>query len=271
MKGPPEFRVLGTRVHAVQIPEVIETMRAWIRAREPGRYIVASDMRGPAIAADDPEFARVLEAADRVVPDGMSLVALGRLYGHDRLRRRVYGPELMGEFCRESVPDKTRHFLYGGAPGVARALKACLEAAYPGILIVGTWSPPFRPLTPAEDAEVIAAIRAARPDVIWVGLSLPKQERWMYEHRDRLDVPVMVGVGAAFDLLTGRVRQAPTRMREHGLEWLWRLIQEPRRLWRRTLGLGPRFVVRAALELARHRRSRSRRPEPPVEESWSRL
>jgi len=174
------------------------------------------------------------------------LVWLGRWHGFP-LKRRVYGPELTATFMQQTGA-RYRHFFYGGAPGVADNLSKVSQESY-GINVVGTYCPPFRPLTPEEDKEVVSIINAARPDVVWVGLSTPKQERWMYEHRGLLNVPVLLGVGAAFDLNTGKLRQAPRWMRENGLEWLFRLLAEPRRLWRRYLVNGSKFVWSVALEL----------------------
>jgi len=153
----------------------------------------------------------------------------------------------METFCR-NTEAQFKHFFYGGAPGVPEHLAQTLHRRY-GIRAAGAYSPPFRPLTREEDTEVLALIERAAPDVLWVGLSTPKQEYWMYEHRDRLTVPVMVGVGAAFDFTTGRVKQAPPWMRENGLEWLFRLLAEPRRLWRRYLIYGSRFAWNASLEI----------------------
>ncbi len=248
-----EFRVLGVRVHAVQIPDVVSLMKEWIAGRERAHSVAVTGMHGVSEAHGDPEFKRILNAADLVVPDGMPLVWLARLRGHP-LRRRVYGPELMLEFCARTQGGRYRHYFYGGPPGVADLLADTLAARFPGLYVAGTCSPPFRPLTQAETAQVAREINDARPDVVWVGLSTPKQERWMHENRERLTAPVLVGVGAAFDLNTGRVKQAPRWMREHGLEWSFRLAQEPRRLWRRYLVNGPRFVWSVALELAGVRR-----------------
>jgi N-acetylglucosaminyldiphosphoundecaprenol N-acetyl-beta-D-mannosaminyltransferase len=175
-------------------------------------------------------FRNVLDKADMVVPDGMPLVWISRIREYS-LRRRVYGPELILSFCQEAARSGYRLFIYGGDTGVPEALAARLQALCPGIRIVGTRSPPFRPLTAEEDAAAVDAINRAEPDVLWVGLGTPKQDRWMLEHRDLLRVPVMVGVGAAFDSLTSRKKQAPAGMQEHGPEWLFRLLQEPRRLW----------------------------------------
>jgi N-acetylglucosaminyldiphosphoundecaprenol N-acetyl-beta-D-mannosaminyltransferase len=243
----PEFRVLGVPVNAVQIPQVIAWMEQCIRERGKARYVAVTGMHGVTESRQDPEFSTMLKEADLVVPDGMPLVWLGRLRGFSHLARRVYGPELMETFCRETGA-RYRHFFYGGAPGVADHL-AQVEQERHGIRIAGTYCPPFRPLSEEEDREVIARIHQASPDVVWVGLSTPKQERWMYEHRDKLSVPLMLGVGAAFDLNTGRLKQAPEWMRERGLEWLFRLMAEPKRLWRRYLVQGSRFVWHVLLEL----------------------
>jgi len=240
------FKVLGVRVHAVQIPNVVEQMKAWIAERDGCHFIAVTGMHGVTEAQRDPHFKTILNEADLVVPDGMPLVWLGKRQGHP-LRRRVYGPELMQTFCRDTA-SQYRHFLYGGVPGVPELLSGTLRKQF-GINVVGEYSPPFRALTPDEDKEIVDRIHAANPDVLWIGLSTPKQERWMYEHRPKLRVPVVVGVGAAFDLNSGRTKQAPAWMQENGLEWSFRLFQEPRRLWRRYLINGSEFVLGVASEL----------------------
>ena len=243
----PSFRVLGVRVHAVQLPDVIFLVQRWIEEhRSPTHFITFTGMHGVTEARRDPSLKAIHNAADLVVPDGMPLVWLGRRYGYP-LRRRVYGPELMETFCR-ATGAHYRHFFYGGAPGVAERLAQNLQRRY-GIDVAGTYAPPFRPLTEKEEQEVAELVEAAAPDLLWVGLSTPKQERWMHDHRRRLRVPVMLGVGAAFDFHVGKVKQAPAWMRENGLEWLFRLIQEPKRLWRRYLVQGSAFVWNASLEL----------------------
>jgi N-acetylglucosaminyldiphosphoundecaprenol N-acetyl-beta-D-mannosaminyltransferase len=251
--APACFQVLGVRVDAVQIEDVIARMEGWILTRQKPHTIAVTGMHGVAEANRDPEIRRVLKASSLVVPDGMPLVWLGRWHGYD-LQRRVYGPELMLEFCEQTQAKGYRHFFYGGAPGVAERLADTLAKRFPELIVAGTFCPPFRPLTPSEAEEVIGTIRAAAPDVLWVGMSTPKQEKWMQQFREPLGVPVMVGSGAAFDLNTGRVSQAPRWMREHGLEWLFRLLAEPRRLWRRYLLRGPEFVWNVALELLRIRK-----------------
>jgi N-acetylglucosaminyldiphosphoundecaprenol N-acetyl-beta-D-mannosaminyltransferase len=241
-----KFPVLGVGVDAVQISDTVSILQDWIARRDGCRYVAVTGMHGISEAVLDPTFRAALDAASLRVCDGMSLVWLGRWHGH-ALRRRVYGPELMDTFCGVTGA-RYRHFFYGGAQGVPEHLANVMQSRH-GIQVVGAYSPPFRPLTPEEDNEVIRMIEAARADVLWIGLSTPKQERWMYEHRDKLTVPVVLGVGAAFDLNTGRLSQAPRWMRENGLEWLYRLLAEPRRLWKRYLINGPIFLWNVGLEL----------------------
>jgi N-acetylglucosaminyldiphosphoundecaprenol N-acetyl-beta-D-mannosaminyltransferase len=204
-------------------------------------------MHGVSEAQRDPVFKTALATADLIVPDGMPLVWLGRLRGFKSMKRRVYGPELMETFCRQTG-NKYRHFFYGGAPGVADTL-ADVERERHGIQVAGTYCPPFRPLTPDEETTIQTILEEAAPDVLWIGLSTPKQETWMYEHRDKISVPVMLGVGAAFDLNIGRLKQAPVWMRENGMEWLFRLLAEPRRLWRRYIINGSGFAWNVFLEV----------------------
>jgi N-acetylglucosaminyldiphosphoundecaprenol N-acetyl-beta-D-mannosaminyltransferase len=183
-------------------------------------------------ARRDPEFRRILNRSGLTTPDGMAIVWLLRLMGHRQVRR-VYGPDLMLAVCEAGVGKGWRHFLYGGGPGIADDLAAHLCARFPGLQIAGTFTPPFGPPTPEEDTHAIAAIGASPADIVWVGLSTPKQERWMAAHVGRVQAPVLIGVGAAFDFLSGRKPQAPSWMQRSGLEWLFRLGTEPRRLWPR--------------------------------------
>ena len=240
------FGVLGVRVDAVQIPDVVAQMERWITERAASHFIAVSGMHGVMEAQRDPSFKDILNDADFVVADGMPLVWLGRWHGFT-MRRRVYGPELMETFCCSTGP-RYRHYLYGGGRGVADRLAEVLRRRYE-VRTVGTYSPPFRSLTEEEKVEVNRRIQAAEPDIVWVGLSTPKQERFMFDFCKTLRVPVMLGVGAAFDFHTDRVRRAPSWMRERGLEWLFRLYQEPRRLWRRYLLFGPQFAWNVSLEL----------------------
>ena len=242
----PSYRVLDVRVDAVQIPDAVKILETWISERGPARYVAVTGMHGVSVSREDSEFGNILRHAGLVVADGMPLVWLGRLQGFKHMKRRVYGPELMEAFCRETG-SKYRHFFYGGAPGVAEHL-AQVERERHGIQIAGTYCPPFRQLSEAEETEVQRLVAEAEADVLWVGLSTPKQERWMFDHRNTLRVPVMLGVGAAFDLNTGRLKQAPAWMRENGLEWLFRLCAEPRRLWQRYMVNGSKFLWAVCLE-----------------------
>lgn len=241
----PSYETLGVRVHVLQIPDVVATMKSWISANDGCHYVAVTGMHGVTEAQSDARFKDVLNNADLVVPDGMPLVWLARINGW-RLKRRVYGPELMQTFL-EQTGGVYRHFLYGGAPGVADELATVLKARF-GTQIAGTYCPPFRSLTVEENNDIVRRISQSRADVIWVGLSTPKQEQWMDDNRPHLTAPVAVGVGAAFDFLAGRKPSAPRWMKEHGLEWLYRLLREPRRLWRRYLIGGARFFFWEILE-----------------------
>lgn len=192
-------------------------------------------------AQDWPEAKAVMRSADMCVPDGMPLVWLLRLSGF-RETGRVFGPDLMLALSDRLAARGARVFYYGGAEGVAEELAAKMTARYPGLVSVGTFTPPFRALTREEENEIARLIDEARPDVLWIGLSSPKQEAWIARFRPRLTVPVMIAVGAAFDYNTGRIRRAPRWMQVCALEWLFRLIQEPRRLWRRYLRNNPLFL-----------------------------
>jgi N-acetylglucosaminyldiphosphoundecaprenol N-acetyl-beta-D-mannosaminyltransferase len=233
-------------VHAVQIPDVVALIQRWIRSDIKGRYVAVTGMHGIAESQSDSDLRSALASADLVVPDGMPLVWLGRWHRHP-LKRRVYGPELMETFCRETA-GAYRHFFYGGGDGTAERLANSLQERF-GIVVAGTYAPPFRPLTNEEQQEVASRVEEAAPDVLWVGLSTPKQEKWMHQNRGKLSVPVMLGVGAAFDINSGRTLQAPVWMREHGLEWLFRLSTEPKRLWRRYLISIPKAAGLVILEL----------------------
>lgn len=247
----PVFRVLGVPVNAIQIPGAIAAMEEWVRERAGTHFVTVTGMHGVVEAQHQPGFKNILNSADLVVPDGMPLVWIGRRHGYN-MPRRVYGPELMETFFK-TTGKRYSHFFYGGADGVADLLAARMRNRY-DIRVAGVYSPPFRSLTVEEEGQIADMIQEAAPDVLWVGLSTPKQEQWMWAFHDKVDVPVMVGVGAAFDFHTGRVRQAPVWMREHGLEWFFRLVSEPRRLWRRYLIYGSQFVWNVNLEFLKLRK-----------------
>ncbi|HEX9581927.1 MAG TPA: WecB/TagA/CpsF family glycosyltransferase [Gemmatimonadales bacterium] len=206
-------------------------------------------MHGLVEGRRDAAFRRILNRAAMVLPDGMPMVWFGRLAGR-RGMCRVYGPGFMELVCRESATVAIRHFFYGGAPGVADELARRAAARFPGLQVAGTHCPPFRPLTERELDEVAAQINGAQADIVWVGLSTPKQEHWMDLARSRLGARVLISVGAAFDYHTDRLRKAPGAVQAAGLEWAYRLMQEPGRLWRRYAVNNPRFLYFAALQLS---------------------
>jgi N-acetylglucosaminyldiphosphoundecaprenol N-acetyl-beta-D-mannosaminyltransferase len=243
LKQHAHYRVLGTDVAAVQIPDITAIFERWIKDRDTSRYVAVCNVHMSVEAERSVSFRKVMDAAAIVVPDGSPLIWIGRRSGFP-LARRCYGPDLFQEFSEATASNGYRHYLYGGHPGVGAKVAERLQKDYPGVAIVGAFAPPFRKLTPVEDEEAVQAINASGADILWVALGCPRQEIWMYEHRDRLNVPVVVGVGQAFDIYAGRVTQAPRWMREHGLEWLYRLATDPRRLWRRYLVYNSEFILR---------------------------
>jgi len=252
MQKVPRANILGVGVSALNMAMALEIIEGWIERREP-HYVCVTGVHGVMESQRDEELRRIHNRAGLVTPDGMPLVWLSRLQGFHHVER-VYGPDLMLALCERSVAKGYRHFFYGGAEGVPDQLASVFQKRFPGLQVAGTFSPPFRPLTADEDDRIVQMINAAAPDIVWVGLSTPKQERWMAGHRERLTAPVLIGVGAAFDFLTGRKPQAPRWMQRAGLEWLFRLLTEPRRLWRRYLINNPRFVLLVLLQWSGLRR-----------------
>jgi N-acetylglucosaminyldiphosphoundecaprenol N-acetyl-beta-D-mannosaminyltransferase len=243
----PRANVLGIGVSAINMDEAVEFSDCLIRENRRG-YICVTGVHGVIEAQSDPDFRTILNSSFLTTPDGMPTVWVGRLQGFSRMRR-VYGPDYMMELCAISVAKGYKHFLYGGKPGVAEHLGGVLTTKFPGLQVVGTFTPPFRSLTPVEENGFIAQVKEASPDIIWVGLSTPKQEKFMATYLDRLEVKLMVGVGAAFDIHTGEIKDAPQWMKHAGLQWAHRLIQEPKRLWKRYLINNPKFVWRVSLQL----------------------
>jgi N-acetylglucosaminyldiphosphoundecaprenol N-acetyl-beta-D-mannosaminyltransferase len=234
--------ILGVPVALTDYAEVTEVMDSLVETRERG-YICAAPVHALIEARDDPEMRDALLGSTLVVPDGMPLVWAANLLGAS-LRDRVYGPELMLRYSDRCAERGHRVWLYGGRDQDSLVqLALSMRRRHPGITIVGGYSPPHRPLTDEEETALARQINQAEPDVVWVGIGVPKQEKWMARMRDRLEVPVMCGVGAAFDFHSGRVAQAPAWMQERGLEWLYRIGQEPRRLLPRYLTSNPRFVA----------------------------
>jgi N-acetylglucosaminyldiphosphoundecaprenol N-acetyl-beta-D-mannosaminyltransferase len=247
--------LLGVPMALTTYAEAMDVMDAMIATRERG-YVNAVPVHGVMVAQHDPELVAALHGANVLnVPDGKPLVWALNLLGED-LPDRVYGPELTDRYCGRAAERGYRVWLYGGhTPEALEQLVDALRRRHPGIDIVGRWSPPHRPLSVDEEQEAAARINADRPDVVWVGIGVPKQEKWMARMRPLLEAPVLVGVGAAFDFLAGRKKQAPPWMQRRGLEWLFRLSQEPRRLLVRYLRYNPAFVVSFARQYLRERRS----------------
>jgi N-acetylglucosaminyldiphosphoundecaprenol N-acetyl-beta-D-mannosaminyltransferase len=239
--------VLGVGISVLNLQSALDAIAGAVRARRKG-YICVRDAHGVMLAQKDEAFRRILNEAFLCTPDGMPMVWMGRLRGH-REMGRVYGPDLMLEVCAWSEKNPCRHFFYGGVPGVAELLAEKLKAKFPKLEVVGTFTPPFRPLNAEEEKELREMVRAAKPDIIWVGLSTPKQEKFMAEFLPKLDATLMIGVGAAFDFHSGRVRQAPRWMQRSGLEWFYRLCSEPRRLAKRYLKNNPLFALKIAGQL----------------------
>ena len=242
----PGFTVLGMRVHPLQIPEILQVIDHWIRERSGVHYVIQMGMHGASETLKDRQLRVIANAADLKNMDGAPMKWLARLHGFKQAKRRAYGPEVMGTLLRETGP-KYKHFFYGN--WVSEELAELCSEKY-GTRVAGVYPLPVWPLPEAEKEKIAQAIEAAAPDIVWVGLGTPRQDQFMYEFRNRLTVPVMIGVGAAFDFHVGKLKQAPVWMQEHGLEWFYRLVHEPRRLWRRYLVCGPIFVWNVGLELA---------------------
>ena len=250
-----EEALLGVPLALTDYEQTLDWIDGMI-AQDRRGYICVAAVHTVMASQEDPELRDAVAGADFTVPDGQPLVWAMNLLGH-RLPSRVYGPELMERACARAARTGVRMYLYGGRnQGALVQLALNLRTRYPGLQIVGGYSPPFRDLSADEEDAVAAEINRSRADVVWVGIGVPKQEKWMARMRERLDAPVLVGVGAAFDFHAGLVPQAPDVMQRFGLEWLYRLLQEPRRLWRRYARYNPLFVLGFAKQYLRHRRRR---------------
>jgi N-acetylglucosaminyldiphosphoundecaprenol N-acetyl-beta-D-mannosaminyltransferase len=249
----PGVELLGIPLAITDYAGTLDWIDRAVATRHRGYLCVAAVHTVMACREDAALRAAVL-GADFTVPDGQPLVWALRLLGHD-IGDRVYGPELMDRACARAASNGLRFYLYGGRnQGALVQLARNLRLRHPGLKVVGGHCPPFRPQTAAEEDAVARDIERSGADVVWVGIGVPKQEKWMAAMRARLDAPVLVGVGAAFDFHAGLIPQAPVRMQRLGLEWLFRLIQEPARLWRRYLRYNPRFVAGFARQYAARRR-----------------
>jgi N-acetylglucosaminyldiphosphoundecaprenol N-acetyl-beta-D-mannosaminyltransferase len=255
--------LLGVRIDAIDLAWAAGRIEQAVQSGDKG-YVCVTGVHGVMEAQSDPEFTGILNRSLLNVPDGMPTVWVGKMQGRRQISR-VFGPDLMMEVCRRSARKGYTHFLYGGAPGIAEQLKGVLGARFPGIKVVGTYTPPFRPLTGSELQGLQEIVGVLKPDLFWVGLSTPKQERFMAEHVAQLQTKVMIGVGAAFDIHTGHLRDAPDWVKTIGMQWCHRLVQQPGRLWRRYLINNPKFVWNITLQLTGARKyeapeSEDRRP-----------
>lgn len=247
---PQSIDVMGVPIAATNLSAATESV---LRLAESGHggYICITGAHGVIEAQDDPGFADILRGSLFNTPDGMPNVWMGRYLHGSRAMDRVYGPDLMREVFDGSQERDVRHFFYGGKDGVAGRLEERLVGRFPGARVVGTCTPPFRPLTPEEESDLLRQIEECDPNVIWVGLSTPKQERFMAEWTRRLPGRVMLGVGAAFDFHAGLVPSAPEKLQRAGLEWFYRLCTEPKRLWPRYSKIVPRFLWGSFRQIAR--------------------
>ena len=242
--------ILGIPIAMTDYARTMDVMDEMVARRDRG-WVCAAAVHSVMVAQEDRLMREALTNAVITVPDGMPIVWAANLLG-EHLPNRVYGPELMRRYCERAPESGHRVWLYGGRDqGALVQLALNLRKKHPGIRIVGGYSPPFRPLTEEEESAIADQVNEAKPDVLWVGIGVPKQEKWMVRMRDRLEVPVMCAVGAAFDFHAGRVSQAPHWMQERGLEWTYRIAQEPRRLLPRYLYTNPRFLLDFAQQYLR--------------------
>jgi N-acetylglucosaminyldiphosphoundecaprenol N-acetyl-beta-D-mannosaminyltransferase len=254
---PRSVEVLGIPLALTDYARTLDWIETMIGRRQRG-YVCVCNVHTVMASREDAELRDALAHSAINVPDGQPLVWAINALGHS-LAGRVYGPELMARACERSAESGMRFYLYGGRnQGALVQLALNLRQRYPGVKIVGGYSPPHRPLTDEEREAVVEEINHSRADVVWVGIGVPKQEKWMAQMRPLLHAPLLIGVGAAFDFHAGLVPQAPNWLQEAGLEWAFRLAHEPRRLWRRYVRYNPRFLVSFASQLAEHRRQERR-------------
>jgi N-acetylglucosaminyldiphosphoundecaprenol N-acetyl-beta-D-mannosaminyltransferase len=249
---PCSSQVLGVRIHAVSWDGALDMISCWASARE-SRYVCTCNVHSVVTAAKDDAFARVVAEADLATPDGAPIAWMLRRLGQAG-QQRINGPDLMARYLMKAAESGESIFLFGGTPTTLDRLKPALERRFPGLRVAGVCSPPFRVLTPDEDSAIVDEINRSGASTVWVALGCPKQEAWMEAHRGRVNA-VMIGVGAAFDFFAGTVTRAPAWMQRRGLEWLFRLVSEPSRLWRRYLVTNSLFIVGAARQLARRGRT----------------
>ncbi len=251
------LNIFGMRLDMVQIPEVIEIIQGWIENKNCHNYITLLTANEAVLGRRDAKARDTVNCSSLAVPDGISLILFSRLCGHN-LKRRVYGPELLIEFLKTTEGKNYSHYFYGSTDEVLQRLVSGLKKKFPKLKVAGAYAPSFAELATEEEIKIINTINSLHPDVLWVGLGGIKQQLWMYRNKDKLQIPAMIGVGAAFDFIAGTKPQAPAWMRNNGLEWLFRLVTEPKRLWRRYLINGSLFVFYLIKELLIKRVSRQK-------------
>jgi N-acetylglucosaminyldiphosphoundecaprenol N-acetyl-beta-D-mannosaminyltransferase len=244
----PRVNILGVGVTPVNLQQTIDILEEW-RAERRREYVLCTSVHGLVEAQRDPEIRSALNRSGLTTEDGMPLVWWCQCAGYFNAGR-VSGTDLLMAMCERAAPSGHRHYFYGGSPRVVEAMVSRLKERFPGIAIVGHRSPPFRPLTPEEDAADIQAINETRPDYVWVGLGMPKQDKWIIQHVGKIEAAALLGVGAAFDFVAGSKRRAPLWIQSSGFEWLFRLMSEPRRLAHRYLVYNTIFVMRALQQVA---------------------
>lgn len=231
--------ILKTNINVTNMQETIAYINAHIEELR-GKYICVSNVHTTVMSYENEHYRKIQNGAAMALPDGAPLSSYSRKQGH-KLARRVTGPDLMLELFKISPQHGYRHFFYGATPETLESMKQVIECDYPQMQVAGMYAPPFRKLTDEEDEAVIKLINEAKPDFIWVGLGAPKQEEWMYAHQDKVN-GVMLGVGAGFDYLAGYIKRAPMWMQKRSLEWFYRLLQNPRRLWKRYFVTNAKFI-----------------------------
>jgi N-acetylglucosaminyldiphosphoundecaprenol N-acetyl-beta-D-mannosaminyltransferase len=251
MLDEPSINILGSRVHLIPTDRTVDHIERWIRMRDDQCHqIVVTGFHGLMEAYKSPDLSAILNKADLWVPDGIAPVWLAKLRGHCNVVRTP-GAEIVSEFLRRADQTGFSSYFYGDTEQTLATLCNIVSREYPGHRIAGSYSPPFRTHSPQEEDEVIERINLAQPDVLWVALGMPKQDIWIHQRISRLKVPVAIGVGAAFAFVAGTVPRCPAWMGNAGFEWVYRFLKEPRKLWRRDILDGPRFIFHAAMELLR--------------------
>ncbi len=240
--------VLGIDIDPTNMERALDHVRESLGGSRKG-YVCVAGVHGVMEARRDHRLNPIYAGSEMTLPDGMPLVWIGRLQGHEAMRR-VTGPDLMLEVFRREEFSHCRHFFYGGAPGIAEELKASLVSRFPWVSVVGTYTPPYCDLSADEESDLIARVSEVRPDIIWVGISTPRQELFMARYLARLDTKLMFGVGAAFDYHTGRIRDCDEWIKQVGMQWLHRLLQDPKRLWKRYLRNNPAFLWHITCQFA---------------------